>query len=298
VRFACERAAIDGVLAMNVQLVPIAQIRTTSNVRLSNGFDKEGLSELAESLKTHGMLQPVVLRNATADDEAGPDGNPPFVVIAGRRRIAAAKLAGFAEVPALISNAEQEAAYQMEIAENLQREQMTLADTARAVRTLMMIYDNAKRVGTILNKSPAWVSKHLSLTGSSFSTIAAEMLDRGIVQDLETLILLNQIDKLTKTDPRALLTMGRMIRIAQAGDMNRQIARDALAALKAPPAAAPAPVTTTTTHTKANHTETTTAAPVDPTTHFQVAVPVQYLAAFEQLGGIEWLCAELTKAGA
>ena len=100
-----------------VQLIPLGQIHAMSNMRLSNGFDKEGLTQLAESIKTHGLIQPIVVRHATESDEEGADGNPPYVVIAGRRRIAAAKLAGMAEIPALVSANDEEASYQVEIAE-------------------------------------------------------------------------------------------------------------------------------------------------------------------------------------
>lgn len=276
-----------------VQMIPVTQIRNVSNVRTSNGFDKESIEQLAASIQTHGLLQPILVRHATADDEDGPDGNPPFVIIAGRRRLAACKLAKMTEIPALVTSSDTEQSYQMEIAENLQREQMTLADVARAVRTLMMIYDNAKRVGTILNKSPAWISKHLTLTSSRFSTVAAELMDQGLVSDLETLLLVNQIAKLPPSMPRAHAALQRMVRLATEGNLNRQIARDTLASLKAPARETPAPVTTTTTDTKAHHETHTDAGPVDPASHFTVQVPIAYLALFEEAGGLAWLTAQL-----
>ena len=153
----------------------------------------------------------------------------------------------------------------------------------------MLIHDNAKKVATIVNKSPAWVSKHLTITATAFAPTIAELLDRNIVGDLETLLLLNQIAHQPASNPDALPTLTRMLRIAHAGDMNRQIARDALAKLKTPHAQPPAAVTTTTTHTQANHQTSLQLEEADPRKTFSVALPIKYMAEFEQRGGIEWL---------
>jgi ParB/RepB/Spo0J family partition protein len=270
-----------------IRALPIKSIAAPSNIRISNGHDKDSLTQLAASIKTHGLIQPIVVR--PSEEGEGTE----YTIVAGRRRLAASKLAGLDTIASIVSETDEAKAYELEAAENIQREQMTLADTARAVRTFMLIYDNAKKVGEILNKSPAWVSKHLTITSAQFPTTIAELLDRGVVQDLETLLLLAQIAKMPASNDRALSTLTRMLRIAHAGDMNRQIARDALAALKAPASAAPAPVTTTTTHTKAHHQTALELAPVDPAKTFNVQLPIDCLADLETLGGAEWIVARI-----
>lgn len=269
-----------------IQAIPLHQIATPSYVRLSNGYDKESLTQLAASIERHGLISPIVVRNATDTDEDTPQH---YVIVAGRRRVAACRLLNLPAIPAIVSGTDEAKAYELEIAENLQRENMTLADTARAVRTLMMIHDSAKKVGEILNKSPAWVSKHLTATSSKVSPVLAEMLDRGIVQDLETLLLMHQI---AKEPQSAAPVFQRLVRMAHAGTLTRNDARDALARLRSTATPA-APVTVTETTTRTAPQTTTTAAPTDPVENFTVALPIALLATFEERGGIEWLLAEL-----
>lgn len=260
-----------------IRALPIKSIFAPSYVRLSNGHDKEGLRQLADSIQAHGLIQPIVVRPGTAEEGAE------FAIVAGRRRLAACKLIGMADVPSIVSDTDEAKAYELEIAENIQREQMTLADTARAVRTLMLIHDSAKKVGAIVNKSPAWVSKHLSVTSSNFPTTIAELLDRNIVTDLETLLLLKQIAD-QPASPEALSTLTRMLRIAHAGDMNRQIARDALAKLKEPRKAAAPLVTKTTTSTGTGEQRTLQLPEGEPQTHFVVSIPIRFLETWQRLG--------------
>lgn len=201
-----------------IRAIPAAEINATSNVRLANGYDNESLKDLASSIKEHGLLQPVVVRECEADDKGRR-----YIVIAGRRRVMACILNDMETVPCLIVNTDEAKAYEMEIAENIQREQMTLADTARAVRTLMMIYNKGATVARILGKSAAWVSKHLSITSANVHPVVADWMETGMVQDLETLI---SLDKLMRdTSPKAVELMAKELpdlhRLAEAGHLTR-----------------------------------------------------------------------------
>lgn len=289
-------------MSIAVQILPIASIAAPSYVRTQNGHDKEGLSQLAASINQHGLLQPIVVRpmgDKELDENGQNLGQQAFdwVIVAGRRRMAACKLAGMTEIPALVTDTDEAKAYELEIAENIQREQMTLADTARAVRTLMTIYDSAKKVGEVLNKSAAWVSKHLAVTSSKCPAVILDLLDRGIVTDLETLVLLKHIAEMPTSHPAAAATMTRMLRIAHDGNMNRQIARDALAKLRAP-AAPPSPAPSTTTQTTRSVIVSKPTDPADPEAAFTIDIPMEYLATFETLGGADWLVGQLKQAAA
>lgn len=260
---------------ITVQLLPVAAIATPSYVRTQNGHDKEGLKQLAASINQHGLLQPVVVRAKAEADDFGSEIQ--WVIVAGRRRVAACKMAGLTEVPALVANTDETRSYEMEIAENLQREDMTLADTARAVRTLMTIYDSAKKVAEVLNKSPAWVSKHLAITSSKCPATVVDLMDRALVSDLETLMLLKQIAETPASNPAAMPTLTRMLRIANEGNMNRQIARDALAKLRAPagtPEQAPGVTTKT---IKRTLPPTTNESENDPKKTFTLELPIACL---------------------
>lgn len=290
--------------SMTIPFIPVQQIAAPSYVRTQNGHDKESLTQLAENIKAQGLLQPIVVRPIPDDERDSIEQQEGiltpkyrYAVIAGRRRLAAVKLAGLEEIPAIVRDTDEARSYEMEIAENIQREQMTLADTARAVRTLMTIYNNQKTVCTILNKSQAWVSKHLAVTSSKCPAPIMDLMDRGIVGDLETLILLKQIAEMPTAHPDAAATLTRMLRIANAGNMNRQLARDALAKLrapKAPPAPSPAVTRQTTTRVVTPEgTHTGTEVTADPKTEFTVILPIDCLELLERAGGAEWLAGYL-----
>lgn len=283
---------------IEVKLIPINQIAAPSLVRTTNGHDKESLQGLANSIKQHGLLQPIVIRPASGeeqDEQQADQGHAqPWIMVAGRRRLAACKLAGMNEVPALVGDADAAKAYELEALENIQRENLSLVDTARAVRMLMMSYDDQRTVAKILGKSPAWVSKHLAVTAGSCPAVIKDMLDREVVTDLETLLYLKsiaEIEKARDVNDAGGPTWARMLRIVNAGNMNRQIARDALASLKAPkPQPQRVTVTENPTVTEQHIDQPSLVAiDTDPKTTFVISLPINLMATFEQLGGITWL---------
>ncbi|MBD3349550.1 MAG: ParB/RepB/Spo0J family partition protein [Candidatus Eisenbacteria bacterium] len=106
-------------------------------------FSDETLRELAESLKAHGVVQPIVVRPL-------PTGG--YGLIVGERRLRAARMAGFQTVPAIVREVGEEQALSMALVENLQRENLNPIDEARGYEALMEITggghgDVAARVG-------------------------------------------------------------------------------------------------------------------------------------------------------
>lgn len=94
-------------------------------------FDPEALEELAESIRQHGILQPLTVR-ATASGY--------YQIIAGERRWRAARLAGLREVPAIVIEADDRKAAQLALIENLQREDLNPVEEAMGYRTLLEDY--------------------------------------------------------------------------------------------------------------------------------------------------------------
>jgi len=90
-------------------------------------FDEGALASLTQSIRDQGVLQPVLLRRA----EQG------YELIAGERRVRAARLAGLQEIPALVREVSEEQADLLAILENLQREDLNLLDEVEAVITLI-----------------------------------------------------------------------------------------------------------------------------------------------------------------
>lgn len=91
-------------------------------------MDDEPIAELAESLKTQGMIQPILAR------PVGPDR---YEIIAGERRWRAAQKAGLTEVPVLIRDVKDEAALAMALIENIQREDLTAIEEAAGLQRLI-----------------------------------------------------------------------------------------------------------------------------------------------------------------
>lgn len=94
-------------------------------------FDEAALSELADSIAAHGILQPLLVR---------PTANGMYQIVAGERRWRAARLAGLSEVPVLIKELSDEENDQLALIENLQREDLNAIETAEGYRRLMDKY--------------------------------------------------------------------------------------------------------------------------------------------------------------
>lgn len=109
--------------------IPLERVRPNRQ-QPRTAFDPEGLSELAASISRHGVLQPIVV-------SAEGDG---YELVAGHRRVLAARLAGKTTIPAVVR---EEVGDRLELAltENLQRSDLNAIETARAYKLLMETYD-------------------------------------------------------------------------------------------------------------------------------------------------------------
>lgn len=99
-------------------------------------FDQEALNELANSIRVHGVIQPVVL-NKNGDN---------YLIIAGERRYRAAKIAGLQTLPCIIKNYTEKQIKEISIIENLQREDLNPIEAARAIDQLMKEYKLTQEV--------------------------------------------------------------------------------------------------------------------------------------------------------
>ena len=95
-------------------------------------FDNEALAQLADSIATHGVLQPIIVREITAGR---------YQIIAGERRWRASKLAGKTEIPCIIVDKDDLKAAQIALVENIQRENLNPLEEALAYRALAKEYE-------------------------------------------------------------------------------------------------------------------------------------------------------------
>lgn len=91
-------------------------------------FDEEALKELAESIKTYGLIQPITVR---------PIANGKYQLISGERRLRACKLAGLQEVPTYVRTVDDMQSIQMALVENIQREDLNALEIALSYQRLM-----------------------------------------------------------------------------------------------------------------------------------------------------------------
>jgi ParB family transcriptional regulator, chromosome partitioning protein len=115
--------AADGV---RVALIPILQIEP-NHLQPRITFDPGRLQELANSIQTNGIIQPLIVRRK-ADH---------YELIAGERRLRAAKLAGLTEVPAVIQDYADDRLLEIALVENIQREDLNPIETAQALERLV-----------------------------------------------------------------------------------------------------------------------------------------------------------------
>ncbi len=128
-----------------------------------------GLTELAESIKKQGILQPLLVRELS---------NGQYEIIAGERRWRASQLAGLAEVPVIIKQVDDETAMAMALVENLQREDLNAMDQARAMHRLTTEFAlTHQQIADLLCKSRAAVSNYLRLM--SLTTAVKKLLEHG-----------------------------------------------------------------------------------------------------------------------
>ncbi|MBE6883395.1 MAG: ParB/RepB/Spo0J family partition protein [Ruminococcaceae bacterium] len=120
-------------------------------------FDEAALEELAESIRQHGVIQPILVRPVM-------DGS--YVIVAGERRWRAARIAGLEEVPVIVRDMDDEQAAQLALIENLQREDLNPMEEAFAIRQLMNVYGfSQEQVAEKIGKSRSDVANKLRLLG-------------------------------------------------------------------------------------------------------------------------------------
>ncbi|MBE9212643.1 ParB/RepB/Spo0J family partition protein [Plectonema cf. radiosum LEGE 06105] len=115
--------------ADSTQKVPLKQIHIAPT-QPRRYFDPKALSELAESIKQHGILQPLLVR---------PRARTGYELVAGERRYRAAKECGLKDVPVVIRELSNEAAFQLALIENLQREDLNPVEETEGILHLLAI---------------------------------------------------------------------------------------------------------------------------------------------------------------
>ena len=111
--------------------LPISQVESCSSQPRKN-FDPDALADLADSIREHGIIQPLTVRKLQSGY---------YQIIAGERRWRAARMAGLTQVPAIIIEADDRKAMELAMIENLQREDLNPIEEAEGYQVLMQNYN-------------------------------------------------------------------------------------------------------------------------------------------------------------
>jgi len=133
----------------NFKFINISEIQANQNQPRKN-FKKEDLEDLASSIKSQGVLQPIVVRLIN---------NNSYEIIAGERRWRSAQIAGLHEIPALIKNMTDEAVNEAALIENIQRENLNAVEEAKAYQDII---NNKNSDYEMLSKTVGKSKSHIS----------------------------------------------------------------------------------------------------------------------------------------
>jgi ParB/RepB/Spo0J family partition protein len=204
----------------NLQWIKLDQIDTAPQVR--KNMDKQRLQELADDIRARGLLQPIIVR---------PCGER-FRVIAGHRRRFACEMAGLEQIPAMVGDAGDDEVTEMQLVENLQREDLAPDDIGVALAQLYEKHASLDTVALMVNKSKSWVAKHIKIA-TRLDWDARKLFEEGVTEDGEFLCTLSDLFEIVPWEKKR-----ELCNLVRAGKFDRNQARDMLHELKEERAAA------------------------------------------------------------
>lgn len=146
----------------NVFKIKLSEIYANPNQPRKH-FDQDSLQELAESIRVHGLIQPIIVNKTDSG----------YLIIAGERRFRASKLAGLTEIDAIVKNYTDRQMAEISIIENLQREDLNPIEIAKSIQKLMQEYSiTQEQVASRLGKSRSGIANYVRLL-----TLYPEVID-------------------------------------------------------------------------------------------------------------------------
>lgn len=143
--------------------LPLAKIKANP-YQPRKHFDERSLAELADSIKTYGLIQPVVV----VEDIDG------YILVAGERRLRASKIAKLKTIRAVIAHLDEEKMRQQALVENIQRDELNIVDLAHAYGELLDVHGiTHDELSVMVHKSRTHITNTLRLLQLSKKTLAA-----------------------------------------------------------------------------------------------------------------------------
>ena len=160
--FSAEQLDFDSIEEKIIDSTPKDEITEISLDELRSNpyqprkvFDEEKLQELADSIKEHGVFQPIIVKKSTVKG---------YEIIAGERRVKASKIAGLASIPAIVRDFSDQEMMEIALLENLQREDLNAIEEAMAYKSLIdSLSLTQEELATRLGKSRSHITNMLGL---------------------------------------------------------------------------------------------------------------------------------------
>jgi ParB family transcriptional regulator, chromosome partitioning protein len=171
-------------------------------------FRERELHELAESIKTMGVMQPIVVRPAAGER---------YMLIVGERRCRASKMAGKEKIPAIVRQVSDQQAAEMTIIENLQRQDLSCIEQAHAFALLSQKFGmTQEQIGARTGCSRETISNYMRLL--KLPELVRHMLQQGRLDFSQGRVLLNLLD-MENAYKVAMIAIERELSIAQLEDL-------------------------------------------------------------------------------
>ncbi|MCR5483471.1 MAG: ParB/RepB/Spo0J family partition protein [Bacilli bacterium] len=148
-----EKTIIETTPENEIKMIPVDEIRSNPYQPRIH-FDQDALNELAESIKEHGVLEPIIVKKSIKGYE----------LVAGERRTKASKIAGKTKIPAIIKDFDDQSMMEIALLENIQRENLTPIEEAKAYKNFMTKMNlTQEEVASKFKKSRSYVTNMLGL---------------------------------------------------------------------------------------------------------------------------------------
>ena len=187
------------------KLLPIYKVEPNPN-QPRQDFDEEELEALAESIRVHGVIQPLTVRETA---------NGYYQIIAGERRWRASRLAELTEIPVVVIEADDKKAMELALIENLQRQDLNPVEEALGYQTLMEEYGlTQEQAAARVGKSRPAVANALRLLGLCPDVL--ELLRRGeLTPGHARAILVLKTEKKQQEAAKKIIALGMSVRAAE-----------------------------------------------------------------------------------
>ena len=210
-----EEKIMETVHEEEIQELPLSELRVNP-YQPRKTFNEESLNELAESIKEHGVFQPIIVKKSIKGYE----------IVAGERRFRASKLAGKETIPAIVRNFTDEEMMEIAVLENLQRENLNAVDEANAYKTLMEnLHLTQDQVSKRVNKSRSHITNLLgilALPEDVLTLVKENKLTMGHARCLSKLSDIEKINELSKKVLEENLSVRELEALASVEEIERK----------------------------------------------------------------------------